>query len=92
MDVVSRLDEQDSSESFSVFVQRINNWWDSFYKNWSTSHLILCSHGDVLPLLLDLLCEESFSVKKAGWVELEAKEGGTGFRVKNYIIPPKDGG
>ena len=63
------LDEQQPSEGHAAFVKRIGefiSWW----KKDAPSLTLLCSHGDWLPLCMDLLVSKESSFEKGGWVQV----------------------
>lgn len=70
------LEEQWEREKSSQFLHRVKEflrWW----KEESPSDLVVCSHGDWIPLFLKEAVGKTLALKKAGWVELKSNEPST---------------
>ena len=61
--IEAALGEGGSSAMLDSFI----SWW----KNEAPELVVACSHGDVIPMLVEKLIGAHISIKKAGWCELE---------------------
>jgi hypothetical protein len=58
-----RIGEGTSASELGQFV----DWW----KYEGPDLLVVCSHGDVIPLLVQEMTGGQITIKKAGWCEVE---------------------
>lgn len=78
----AELSEQNPNESFAKFQARLQN----YLKRWIESDipvLVVCGHGDTLPLMVFHLLGTAVDFKKAGFLELEWESGQA--HLKQYI-------
>lgn len=76
------LSEQNENESFAKFQARLHK----YLKDWIESNdpvLIVCGHGDTLPLMVFHLLGTAVDFKKAGFLELAWEAGQA--HLKQYI-------
>jgi len=70
----SELDEQKTGESFAHFNDRIHE-----FLHWAVADgpplLVVCSHGDWLPLAVFHLLGAAVEMKKGSWLEIEWDQG-----------------
>ena len=69
----ARLIEQEFEESFGDFEERAEN----FVKDWKkqgVSLLLICSHGDWLPVALKELTGSEIEMKKGAWAEVVCRD------------------
>ncbi len=64
LEIKAELDEQSSSEGSREFHNRINRFLEEILAEATVSTIYLCSHGDVLPMLVDSLTGHWVDVKK----------------------------
>lgn len=76
------LEEKASKETEKEFQNRVCSFLAAWRKM-KSRELIVCSHGDYLPLLLFQCLGIAFDVRKGSWVELEWSS--AGFELKAYI-------
>jgi broad specificity phosphatase PhoE len=68
------LDEQKANETFAAFSERVHgflNWW---MKD-APPVVVVCSHGDWLPLAIFHLLGTTVEMKKGAWLEIECDQG-----------------
>lgn len=65
-----QFDEQGPNETDLQFSERVKRATD-FIKSLSPSTVLVCSHGDVIPLLIEFFTGLSCDLTKGGWIELE---------------------
>lgn len=73
IEVENRLDEQRDSESTRDFIKRLIEFSEAL--EGLNGVVYICSHGDVIPELTELLLSKSFALKKAEALQLEFKNG-----------------
>lgn len=61
--IESRIGEGGSLKDLESFI----DWW----KYEAPDLVVACSHGDVIPLLIEKITGGSMTIKKAGWCEVE---------------------
>ena len=69
LQISSLLDEERAGEGHAALIGRIGefiSWW----KKDAPALTLICSHGDWLPLCMDLLVSREKSFEKGGWVQL----------------------
>ena len=69
-DVNDYLDEQGSSETTTLYLARI----DEFLNSWKydgAELTVICSHGDLIPVVIEKLTSAKTGLKKAGYGEIE---------------------
>lgn len=67
------LDEQLDGVSMEAYREMVGN----FIKSWTKSKspiTIVCSHGDWIPIALDVLLGAGFELKKGGWIQFEYRQ------------------
>ncbi len=82
-----RLDEQNPDESDLQFLRRVEafcEWW----KDEGPDLLVVCSHGDWLPLAVELLTGRVVDLKKSGFVELTFDRL-SGVRLRRIVQRPR---
>ncbi len=78
----ARLSERSSGESLQEFKGRILNFFEDWRES-SASTTLVCSHGDWIPVALQLLFGVTWEIKKGSWVELA--DDGSQTQLKWYI-------
>jgi len=68
------LDEQGPKENAKEFNARVGRTLKEL-KSSKSPLIILCSHGDWIPVFLKKACGLKLKLKKGGWAELEWEEG-----------------
>lgn len=64
-----RLLEQEAGESYSEFYTRIEAFLLD-WKNKGPTHVVACTHGDWLPVALEMLTGSAVDMKKGAWAEI----------------------
>lgn len=77
VDVEKRLDERVSDEDARHFAQRIKSFFEEWKKATAYESLVACSHGDLIPWLMDLATGQATDFEKATWAEIELKADGS---------------
>ena len=65
-----RLDEHGRLENQALFTARIEEFMDH-WKFDSEGVLVVCTHGDWIPVMIEKLTGSKTGLKKAGWAEIE---------------------
>ena len=65
-----RLDEHSASENDALYLARIDEFLD-FWKYEGPETMVVCSHGDWLPIAIHKLTGIHLALKKGAWVEIE---------------------
>ncbi len=68
--VDERLDELRPNESTTQYLARIDEFLD-FFKYECEDTIVICSHGDVIPILIQKLTLAKTGLKKCGYAEIE---------------------
>jgi broad specificity phosphatase PhoE len=63
------LDEKHPNEDAKQFAKRIEQWINRWRKS-SSPLTFVCSHGDWLPIAMEMLVAVKTDFKKSGWAEL----------------------
>lgn len=62
-----KIDERIGEGCSAAAMESFVDWW----KYEAPDLVVACSHGDVIPMLVQKLSGAAISIKKAGWCELE---------------------
>lgn len=70
MKVLDLINEQDgTTRAFALRVEKFLHWW----KKKGPALLVVCSHGDWIPLFTQKAIGACIDLKKAGWAEFESE-------------------
>lgn len=75
--VEKRLDERASDEDARHFAARIKGFFEEWKTAKSYDALVACSHGDLIPWLMELASGQATDFEKATWAEIELKADGS---------------
>lgn len=68
--IEARLDERGPLENDRDFLARLDEFLDA-WKYEGPELTVVCSHGDVIPILIERLTKAQVGIKKAGYCEIE---------------------